>query len=217
MAAAVRPPPPAGQEISARDGDRIIVDDDARVQIVRQRQATVRAIFNHEQRTLIMLADYAKPGEFRMARWMQRSTSTSSKEPGRCRRDGKRWRRCFSLKAIRSCDAGMRSRLPGPPASSPAVCKRKAGAIAAAVLWYRGATSMQRACRSPKPKTQLAEAAKRQQRWQLFSDGLPELRLRLRSRGRVHVDIALEIQIELLERGDQRPDVIVRRLPCCRQ
>lgn len=53
-----------GQEISASDGDRVIVDDDARVQIIRRRQATVRTIFNHEQRALIVLADYAKPGQF---------------------------------------------------------------------------------------------------------------------------------------------------------
>lgn len=58
-----RPPPPAGQEIPARDGDRVIIDDDARVQIVRRRQATVRAIFNVEQRALIVLADYATAGE----------------------------------------------------------------------------------------------------------------------------------------------------------
>lgn len=57
-------PPPAGQEIAARDGDRVIVDDDARVQIVRRRQATVRAVFNGEQRALIVLADYAWVGEF---------------------------------------------------------------------------------------------------------------------------------------------------------
>ena len=60
----VRTPPPAGQEIAASDGDRVIVDDDARVQIVRRRQATIRTIYSQEQRLLIMLADYAKPGQF---------------------------------------------------------------------------------------------------------------------------------------------------------
>ena len=58
-----RPPPPAGQEIPARDGDRVIVDDDARVQIVRRRQATVRSVFIPEHNALIVLADYAKTGE----------------------------------------------------------------------------------------------------------------------------------------------------------
>ena len=57
---------PAGaqQDIFARDGDRIIVDEDARVEIVRRRQATVRTIFNQELRLLIVLVDYLKPGEF---------------------------------------------------------------------------------------------------------------------------------------------------------
>ena len=57
-------PPPAGREIPASDGDRVIVDDDARIQIVRRRQATIRTIFHHEQRLLILLADHAKPGQF---------------------------------------------------------------------------------------------------------------------------------------------------------
>jgi TonB family protein len=60
----LRPPPPPGVDISARDGDRIIVDDDARIQIVRRRQATLRTIFSKEDQLLIVLVDYAKPGEF---------------------------------------------------------------------------------------------------------------------------------------------------------
>jgi hypothetical protein len=60
----IREPPPAGVEIPASDGDRVIVDDDARIQIVRRRQAAIRAIFSQEQRALIVLADYAKPGQF---------------------------------------------------------------------------------------------------------------------------------------------------------
>lgn len=59
-----RTPPPPGVDIPARDGDRIIVDDDARIQIVRRRQATVRTIFSQEERLLIVLIDYSKPGEF---------------------------------------------------------------------------------------------------------------------------------------------------------
>jgi TonB family protein len=57
-------PATAQQDIIARDGDRIIVDEDARIQIVRRRQAAVRTIFNQEQRLLIVLLDYSKPGEF---------------------------------------------------------------------------------------------------------------------------------------------------------
>jgi hypothetical protein len=60
----IRKPLPAGMEIPASDGDRVIVDDDARVQVVRRRQATIRTIFSQEQRALIVLADYAKPGQF---------------------------------------------------------------------------------------------------------------------------------------------------------
>jgi TonB family protein len=60
----LRPPPPPGVDISARDGDRIIVDDDARVQIVRRRQATLRTIYSKEEQLLIVLVDYSKPGEF---------------------------------------------------------------------------------------------------------------------------------------------------------
>ncbi len=60
----IRTPPPAGQEIAANDGDRVIVVDDAQVQIIRRRQAMLRTIFRQEQRLLIVLADYAQPGQF---------------------------------------------------------------------------------------------------------------------------------------------------------
>lgn len=53
-----RAPVPAGQDIVAKDGDRIIVEEDARVQIIRRRAATVRAIFDQAQRTLTVLIDY---------------------------------------------------------------------------------------------------------------------------------------------------------------
>src|SRR5678816_4120792 len=57
--------PAAGQQdIIARDGDRIIVDEDARVEIVRRRQATVQTIFSQERRLLMVLVDYVKAGEF---------------------------------------------------------------------------------------------------------------------------------------------------------
>ena len=59
-----RTPPPPGVDIAAKDGDRIIVDDDARIQIVRRRQATIRTIFSAKEQLLIVLVDYAKPGEF---------------------------------------------------------------------------------------------------------------------------------------------------------
>jgi TonB family protein len=54
-----RPPVPVGQDIVAKDGDRVILEENARVQIVRRRAATVRAIFDQAQRLLIVLVDYA--------------------------------------------------------------------------------------------------------------------------------------------------------------
>ena len=57
-------PANAQQDIIARDGDRIILDEDAQVEIVRRRQAAVRTIFNPKQRLLIVLVDYVRPGEF---------------------------------------------------------------------------------------------------------------------------------------------------------
>lgn len=57
-------PPPPGTDISARDGDRIVLDDDARIQVVRRRQATIRTIYSQKEQLLIVLVDYSKPGEF---------------------------------------------------------------------------------------------------------------------------------------------------------
>jgi TonB family protein len=59
-----RAPAPPGQDIVAKDGDRIILEEDAQLQIVRRRSAMVRTIFNPAQRLLILLIDYPqKPGE----------------------------------------------------------------------------------------------------------------------------------------------------------
>ena len=59
-----RTPPPPGVDISAKDGDRILVDDDARIQIVRRRQATLRTIYSKKEQLLIVLVDDSKAGEF---------------------------------------------------------------------------------------------------------------------------------------------------------
>ena len=68
VAAAQQPPSltaaAAGRRHLGRDGDRIIVDDDARIQIVRRRQATLRTIYSKADQLLIVLVDYSKPGEF---------------------------------------------------------------------------------------------------------------------------------------------------------
>jgi len=51
----------AGRRIEARDGDLIVVRDQARVRIVRRRDAVVRAIYNAQQQWLVVLVDYAAP------------------------------------------------------------------------------------------------------------------------------------------------------------
>jgi len=50
-------PPPSGNLIVARDGDVIVVENDARVRIVRRRDAYVRAVFNATERWLLLLVD----------------------------------------------------------------------------------------------------------------------------------------------------------------
>ena len=52
-----RDPPPQGQRIEARDGDIIVLDDDARVQIVHRKQGFVRALYDQERGWLIVLLD----------------------------------------------------------------------------------------------------------------------------------------------------------------
>jgi len=51
----------AGRSIEARDGDLIVVRDDARVRIVRRRDAVVRAVYNAQQQWLVLLVDQAAP------------------------------------------------------------------------------------------------------------------------------------------------------------
>ena len=46
----------------ARDGDRVVIEDDARVEIVRRRQGMIRSVFNPAQRLLIVLVDYQATG-----------------------------------------------------------------------------------------------------------------------------------------------------------
>jgi TonB family protein len=52
-----RDPPPQGQRIEARDGDIIVLDDDARVQIVHRKRGFVRALYDGERGWLILLLD----------------------------------------------------------------------------------------------------------------------------------------------------------------
>ena len=52
---------PSGQRVEVKDGDTILVRGDARVRVIRRSEAIVRAIYNGEQRSLILLADYVDP------------------------------------------------------------------------------------------------------------------------------------------------------------
>jgi TonB family protein len=58
-AQAQRPAAADGQLIRAKDGDTVIVEGDARLRIIRNRQANIRAVFNPAQRFLVVLADLA--------------------------------------------------------------------------------------------------------------------------------------------------------------
>ncbi len=55
----VNTPLPDGRRIEARDGDVILIDDDARVALVRRRNAIARIIFNESERWVALLADLA--------------------------------------------------------------------------------------------------------------------------------------------------------------
>ena len=56
-------PLPSGNRIVAQDGDVIVVESDARIRIVRRREAYVRAVFNAAERWLVVLVDHAMPAE----------------------------------------------------------------------------------------------------------------------------------------------------------
>ena len=54
-------PMPPGNHIVARDGDVVLVQNDARIGIVRRRDAYVRVVFNAAERWLAILVDHATP------------------------------------------------------------------------------------------------------------------------------------------------------------
>ena len=54
--------PPSGDHIIARDGDVIVVENDAQVGVVRRRGAYARVVFNAEERWFLLLVDRATPG-----------------------------------------------------------------------------------------------------------------------------------------------------------
>lgn len=62
-AGAQRPtsPSPSADHIIARDGDVIVVENDAQVGVVRRRGAYARVVFNAEERWFLLLVDHATP------------------------------------------------------------------------------------------------------------------------------------------------------------
>ena len=59
----MRQPPPEGQRITARDGDVIVVENDDRVRIVRQRHAMARVIVDEARNLVVVLADWLPPAD----------------------------------------------------------------------------------------------------------------------------------------------------------
>jgi TonB family protein len=54
-------PLPSGNRIVAQDGDVVVVENDARVRVVRRREAYVRVVFNEAEHWLVLLVDHATP------------------------------------------------------------------------------------------------------------------------------------------------------------
>ena len=52
-------PVPQGQQVDARDGDLVILEEDSRLRIVRRHRAVVRVIFDEAGRSLTVLIDRA--------------------------------------------------------------------------------------------------------------------------------------------------------------
>src|SRR5262245_13899767 len=53
-----RGPLPQGSTIDAHDGDTVLIEDDARVRLIRRRPAHVRVVFDSTQRWLILIVRY---------------------------------------------------------------------------------------------------------------------------------------------------------------
>ena len=58
---AMPPPPPSGRQIEAADGDTIVVDGDARVSLLRRREAEVRVVVLPDSRAMLVIADWQTP------------------------------------------------------------------------------------------------------------------------------------------------------------
>jgi len=98
-----REPPPQGQRIEARDGDIIVLDDDARVQVVHRKQGFVRALYDHERGWLVLLLDaqtrHASPDG--TVDWSYRFAGVSGDWPL-----GYRWEGTAAIEQYRSAGTG---------------------------------------------------------------------------------------------------------------
>jgi hypothetical protein len=89
-------PPPSGNHIVARDGDVVVVENDASVGIVRRRESSVRVVFNADERWLLLLVDHATSARPADGRVTRRITTEGSTARGRSARDGKVARQSMS-------------------------------------------------------------------------------------------------------------------------
>ena len=55
------PPPPSGRQVEAADGDIIVVDGEARVSLLRRREAEVRVVVLPDSRAMLVIADWQAP------------------------------------------------------------------------------------------------------------------------------------------------------------
>jgi TonB family protein len=54
-------PLPAGQAISAKDGDTVVVDRGVRIRVVRRTEANARVLFSASERSVVLLVDFKGP------------------------------------------------------------------------------------------------------------------------------------------------------------
>ena len=55
--------PRSGQAVPVKDGDLVFIEGDAKIKLVRRREANVTAVFNPAERWVILMVDYARAGK----------------------------------------------------------------------------------------------------------------------------------------------------------
>ena len=55
--------PRAGTAMQAKDGDVLLIEGDARVKLIRRREANATAVYNPAERWLVLMIDYARGGK----------------------------------------------------------------------------------------------------------------------------------------------------------